>query len=294
MQYYGICPASCGEYVQGQVESGEFLSSYCVSLFSKAVIKNRDGHTDKLASYPKAIKAMKKTFEYFDEKKALGNVCLEMISNIPRSKGMASSSADIGAVIGASSAYLGINITPKQASKIAAEIEPTDSIFHKNIVAMNPLTGQLIEDIGIIEGIKTLILEPHTRVKTKDVRKQDNYLNYKLTHLDTYKSILFEFQQAVRTNDLKSLGQVVNKSAILNDNLLPKPYLKDVMEIAMTLGAYGVNIAHSGSAIGILLDVNDSAKIYKEEIIKQNLSKYFGRMYCLPVIDGGINYGRMS
>ncbi len=294
MQYYGICPASCGEYIQGQLETGEFLSSYCVSLFSKAIIKKNSGSINKPMSYPKAVSAMKKTFEYFGEVKALENLSLEMTSNIPRSKGMASSSADIGAVIGASCAYLGINITADKASKIAAEIEPTDSIFHKHSVAMNPLSGELITDIGTVSGIKTLILEPPTKIKTIEVRKKDNYSNFKRVNQETYKLLLSEFEQAVGSNNLKALGRVVSKSAVLNNDLLPKPYLLEVMEIATKLGAYGVNIAHSGSVMGILLDVNDSAKLYKEEFIKQNLSKYFGRMYCLPVIEGGLNYGRMS
>ena len=294
MQNYGICPASCGEYIQGQLETGEFLSSYCVSLFSKALIKDKINSSNKLTIYPKTIKAMKKTFEYFDEKKALEKVSLEMISNIPRSKGMASSSADIGAVIGASCAYLGIDISSDLASKIAAEIEPTDSIFYKRLVAMNPLTGDLVDDIGTIKGVKTLILEPNAKVNTKDVRKNENYSDFKAASIDAYKIILSEFRKAVKIKDLKALGKVVNKSSILNDSLLPKPYLKEIMDIAMKLGAYGVNVAHSGSVLGILLDVNDSAHLYKEEIIKNNLSKYFGRMYCLPVIEGGINYGRMS
>mgnify|MGYP000001599052 FL=1 len=294
MKYYGICPASCGELIQGQIESGEYLSSYCVSLYSKAIITEQTSSNTRLTTYPKSIMAMKKTFEFFNEEKALKNLSLEMVSNIPRSKGMASSTADIGAVIGASCAYLGIDITPDDASKIAAKIEPTDSIYYKSLVAMNPLNGNLIKNIGNIRGLKTLILEPRAKIKTKDVRNKSGYSEFKKSNILKYNEILGDFESAIKSNNLKELGKAVNKSSLLNEHLLPKPYLKEVMDIAMSLGAYGVNIAHSGSVVGILLDINDSSANYKSELINNNLAKYFGRMYCLPVIDGGINYGRMS
>ena len=116
----------------------------------------------------------------------------------------------------------------------------------------------------------------------------------KKSNILKYNEILGDFESAIKSNNLKELGKAVNKSSLLNEHLLPKPYLKEVMDIAMSLGAYGVNIAHSGSVVGILLDINDSSANYKSELINNNLAKYFGRMYCLPVIDGGINYGRMS
>ncbi len=294
MNYYGICPASCGELIQGQIESGEYLSSYCVPLYSKATITIQPSSNSELTRYPKSIMAMKKTFEFFKEGKALQNLKLDMVSNIPRSKGMASSTADIGAVIGASCAYLGVDISPDDASKIAAEIEPTDSIYYRNLVVMNPVNATLISNIGSIKGLKALILEPKLKVSTKDVREKSDYFEFKKSNLSKYKKILKDFEIAIESNDLRELGKAVNKSSLLNENLLAKPYLKEVMDIAMNLGAYGVNIAHSGSVVGILLDISDSAVNYKKEFINNNLAKYFGRMYCLPIIEGGINYGRSS
>ena len=39
MKYYGICPASCGEFVQGMVDGEEYLSSYAIDMYSVAMIE---------------------------------------------------------------------------------------------------------------------------------------------------------------------------------------------------------------------------------------------------------------
>ena len=38
MKFYGVCPASCGEFVQGFLDNEEYLSSYAINLFSVATL----------------------------------------------------------------------------------------------------------------------------------------------------------------------------------------------------------------------------------------------------------------
>ena len=39
MKFYGVCPASCGEFVQGILDNEEYLSSYAINLFSVATLE---------------------------------------------------------------------------------------------------------------------------------------------------------------------------------------------------------------------------------------------------------------
>ena len=39
MKSYGICPASCGEFVQGFLDKEEYLSSYAIDMFSIATLE---------------------------------------------------------------------------------------------------------------------------------------------------------------------------------------------------------------------------------------------------------------
>lgn len=293
MEHFGICPASCGELIQGQLEHKEFLSSYCVGLYSKATIKECTSHKPLHHIYPKATKAMAEVFKNFGQEKSLDKISLEIMSNIPRSKGMASSSADIGAVIGACSSYLGVYMDPQTASEMAAEIEPTDSIFFHDLVVMDPLKGKLIKSLRMPQNLKTIILEPPAKVNTLDTRKNPEYRNFKKDNISHYKQILKDFELACNNNDLDMFGKAINQSSFINDALLPKPYLEVITETAMSLGAYAVNVAHSGSVMGVIIDCLDEERKYINEFMKKGLGKYFGRMYCLPIIKGGIRTGRM-
>ena len=41
MKSYGICPASCGEFVQGILDREEYLSSYAIDMFSVATLEEK-------------------------------------------------------------------------------------------------------------------------------------------------------------------------------------------------------------------------------------------------------------
>ena len=105
MKSYGICPASCGEFVQGILDNEEYLSSYAIDMFSIASLEEKK--EDINLGSKKSRKAIEKVFEKFnipiEESK---NISLDLKSNIPIGKGMASSTADIGATIKATLSIL--------------------------------------------------------------------------------------------------------------------------------------------------------------------------------------------
>ena len=98
MKSYGICPASCGEFVQGFLGDDEYLSSYAIDMFSVVTLEEKK---EKINKGPrKSRKAMEKVFEKFNiPLEESQNLSLEINSTIPVGKGMASSTADIGATI---------------------------------------------------------------------------------------------------------------------------------------------------------------------------------------------------
>ena len=125
MKSYGICPASCGEFVQGFVNKEEYLSSYAIDLYSTAVVEEK--LEDIILGPRKSRKAIEMVFENFNipiqESK---NISLNINSQIPTGKGMASSTADIGATIKATLSLIEKEMTSEEISKLAAGIEATD------------------------------------------------------------------------------------------------------------------------------------------------------------------------
>ena len=140
---YGSCPGTCGELVQGYIGKNEYISSYCIDLYSRATVSEKK--SSKKFSRPrksKSIEASSLVFEYFGlNKNQVDNLHISIKSNIPIGKGMASSTADIGACIMATLDYLDKDMKADEISRLVAKIEATDSIFYPEVCIFDPIKG---------------------------------------------------------------------------------------------------------------------------------------------------------
>ena len=87
-----------------------------------------------------------------------------------------------------------------------------------------------------------------------------------------------------KNNDLKLIGEACTLSAIANENIHKKPYLNEVIEISQSMNAYGVNIAHSGTVVGILIDENMDYEKIINHLKKQPLSDYYKKIHLANII----------
>jgi len=62
--------------------------------------------------------------------------------------------------------------------------------------------------------------------------------------------------EGLATGDITLIGKGATISARANQQILFKPHLEKMIAIGHTWGAVGVNIAHSGTVVGILFSVN--------------------------------------
>ena len=285
MKSYGICPASCGEFVQGFVNKEEYLSSYAIDLYSTAVVEEK--LEDIILGPRKSRKAIEMVFENFNipiqESK---NISLNINSQIPTGKGMASSTADIGATIRATLSLIEKEMTSEEISKLAARIEATDSIFIEDVNIFNPLSGEVIKYLG-----KVLILEPNRTLNTKRIRSKPNYMETKLKNQILINEAFYLLEDGIRKNDLNLVGKACTISSLANENIHKKVGLNEIIEISKNYGAYGVNVAHSGTVMGILLDQTMDETSLIELIRNENLHKYYKKIYASDIIDGGIRGG---
>ncbi len=174
---YGSCPASCGELVQGYIGKKEYISSYCVDLYSRARIREKKQANRLDKRKEKSIRAVSYVFEYFNiDKEEIKKIDLSIKSEIPVGKGMASSTADIGASVMAALDYLGKEMSAEEIAKLVARVEPTDSIFFPEVCIFNPMDGEKMESLGYLNCKKVLILEPKTRISTVKIRKVQRLL----------------------------------------------------------------------------------------------------------------------
>ena len=283
MKSYGICPASCGEFVQGILDNEEYLSSYAIDMFSIASLEEKK--EDINLGSKKSRKAIEKVFEKFnipiEESK---NISLDLKSNIPIGKGMASSTADIGATIKATLSILNKKLNDEEISLIASEIEPTDSIIlYKNSI-FNPLNGRVKKYLSSFDNGRVIILEPKEVLETKIIRSNPNYLNIKLENKSIIKKSFNLLEKGLKNNDLKLIGEACTLSSLANENIHKKPYLNEIIEISQNMNAYGVNIAHSGTVIVILIDKNMDYERIINHLNNLPLSDYYKKIHLANII----------
>lgn len=287
MKFYGVCPASCGEFVQGMLGKEEYLSSYAIDLYSAAEVKEKLSNINIGPS--KSRRAIEKVFERFDLPiKESKNISLNIHSEIPVGKGMASSTADIGATIVATLGLIQKSLTSEEISKIASTIEPTDSIYIEKNTIFNPLNGEIIKYLGNIRNSKVVILEPNKTLSTTKIRNTPNYKDIKTQNKDIIREAFYMLEEGIKNNDLHLVGKAATLSSLANENIHKKQGLKEIIEISKNYGAYGVNVAHSGTVIGILMEQSMNDKRLIELLKESNINSVYKKIYTSNIIDGGI------
>lgn len=282
------CPASCGELIQGFVGDGEKLISLPIDIYSEVTLfetKNVEIRTNK----KKAILALQKTFEYFHTpKEYVENISFEVNSNIPIAKGMASSTADIAATIIAVTKLLGKHLSSKELGELCCKIEPTDSIIFDKLTLFDHINGKVIKEYDWNPSMKILILELDRIVNTQEFRKKD-YSKMRYQNQNKIERAHELFSLGCKTKDKKLLGQAATISSIANQKLLFKPMLDEIIEIATGLNAYGVNVAHSGTVIGIFYDeIETDVDRLKDILNKRNITKHYIRFHTVNMVKGGV------
>ncbi len=221
-------PGSCGELVQGFYGGEPVLITCPIARFSTVTISDEFSGVEGLGAKSLAM------LEKFSLPKNLG---VRLISELPRAKGMASSSADLAAVAKAAALSLGREISAEKISALAASIEPTDGIFFSGIVAMNPVTGKFLKNIRVAGNFIVAIFDYGGEIDTLKFNRRSNF---QIPSLD--ENLSFE---------------LVEESARQNQQILHKKNLPEIIAFAKSLGAVTVNAAHSGTVVGIFFRAGD-------------------------------------
>lgn len=236
-------PGSCGELVQGCADGEPFLITCPIDRYSTAVVA--DDGLQRIEAGTKGKAALKKTLQYIQA----GHFpfSLYVSSDLPKGKGMASSSADIGAVIIAAAAACGTALTEQEIACIAASIEPTDGVFCRGVVAINYKTGAIRHSLGILPAMRIAIFDLGGTIDTlafhQQYAEQEIRCGLVLDHLPVF---------AAQMKTAERIGNAATQSALAHQAVLYKPYLSALLHMGKKWGAVGINIGHSGTVCGLL------------------------------------------
>lgn len=290
MKGLAIAPGTCGELVQGTLSKVNFHITCPINCFSKITVElnNEDYLFINDPKRYKVLQAVSKTMVHIAGKIYGASITID--TQLPISKGMASSTADISAACLATARALGYDLTPHDVAKIALSIEPSDGLFFPGIVAFDHVKGIYFKKIGNAINLDLLVYDFGGEIDTivfnqRPDLKEKNYLNE-----PQIKQAINLVEKGIRTNNAELIAKGATISAITNQNIILKPGLEDIIDVVLKNGALGINTAHSGTLIGILFR--------KEKIDVEKLIDLLAREYShlkfiglYKLINGGITCG---
>jgi L-threonine kinase len=178
---------------------------------------------------------------------------LRILSDLPRAKGMASSTADITATVYALAEALGERLEPWEVARIALSVEPSDGLMFPGLALFDHRGGRVYEDLGPAPPLEVMVLDFGGTVDTLAYnRRYRAGLLRKM--VAEHQEALVAVKAGLRRGNLADIGCGATLSARAHQCILYKPQLETVIGLAREVGALGINVAHSGTVIGVLFD----------------------------------------
>ena len=281
-------PGSCGELAQGLLGEKEFLISCPVDIYSEVTVKLSDGGKIELTGgpYEKTRNALKKTLKHY-KREELG-LKADIKSFLHIGKGMGSSTADMVAAIAGVMKALNCEIDLDIIKNIIISIEPSDCTFLPGINLFNHKTGEKISYLGAPPAIDILMFCEPGKVDTIKFNQDKTLLEAKRKKSSYVRQALSSIKEGLKKGDKYLIGKGATLSSIAHQNIVYKPSLNKILTITQDIpGVYGVNIAHSGTLIGILVEPG----INWDNLIK-NITKDISDLSYITrsrIISGGID-----
>ena len=244
-------PGTCGELAQGMLDGVLCMVTCPVDIRSRATVELVPGEGQIVApdDSPKASQAVRAALEYLGKPRVDARLWLD--SSLPRGKGMASSTADVSASIAATAAAIGRELGPQQIARIALQVEPSDGVMFPDVIVFDHINGSLARPLGEPPPMRVMVLDFGGVIDTVAHNNTDRGEDLaRLSHKMTESVELIS--QGIRVGDPAFIGKGATISAVANQEISFNPHLESVLGFYREAGAVGVNVAHSGTVIGVL------------------------------------------
>ena len=181
---------------------------------------------------------------------------LRIDGNVPLRWGCGSSTTDVLSTIRAVCDAFGAALEPAWVAGLAVAAETaSDSLMFgpARAVVFAQRRGRVLYDLGgplpLVRvlgfntegghGVETLALPP---------------VEYTSWEVEAFRPVLGLLRRAVADQDPELLGRVATASTVLMQGHRPKRQLAELLRLARSAGATGVQVAHSGTVAGFLFD----------------------------------------
>lgn len=280
------CPASCGELIQGWILGSEKLVSCPVDWYSTVEVDYGSPRADER---PLARAMVDQLLSYWRYPPALSKeIRIDICSTIPVAKGMASSTADIAATAVAAAHHLGHPLDEPTLARLCVSLEPTDSTLFRQLTLFDHNTAATQIACDSQPQLDLLVLESPATLLTTDYHRLPR-LEKLHAHSASLQLAWEKVQLACKTDNPRRMGEAATLSAIASQHLLPKPGFDTLRRLVEECDLYGINVAHSGSVVGLMLDRQRHDIEYLQRRLEETrLSELWPRQHLLRMVQGGV------
>jgi len=184
----------------------------------------------------------------------VAGLAVDLWSEIQVGKGMASSTADLVAVAAAAAAALEADLSPEGLFQLALSIEPSDAVMLPGITLADHLGGGVTRFLGEPPGLEVLVVDPGGALDTRSFNQIPGLQELNAKKEPQVRAALEMVETGIRQADAVLVGKGATLSAQAHQDLVANPIFDRAHSVAAKLGAVGVNVAHSGTVVGILFD----------------------------------------
>jgi L-threonine kinase len=282
-----VAPGTCGELAQGMLDGVTFLLTCPIDLYATATVEWRegDGKISAPSASSKAALALQYTLEFLGIGDRL-DAKLYLKSPLPRGKGMASSTADVAATVVATAIAAGRPVSDDVIAEIALRIEPSDGLMYSGITRFDHRLGSYAQKLGDPPPMRVVILDFGGTVDTLQFNNVDVSASL-ISSEEVLREAVELISQGIQESDVEKIGRGSTMSARANQAILYKPQLENAIALASEIGAAGVNVAHSGTVIGMLVE-DDDMQVRRAASLAWERLAGLKSVRCQRVIGGGV------
>lgn len=136
--------------------------------------------------------------------------------------------------------------------------------------------------------LKVLLLEGKEIINTIEFRKVSRENILLENSRDLHRAINL-FERGMKDKDLSKIAKAATTSAFANQKILYKENLEEIYDIAIKNGGLGINVAHSGSVIGVLFNNGNFDRDRFLAYLKENkINENYVNSVDYDVISGGV------
>lgn len=284
-------PGTCGEFVQGRLDGTDYLINSPIDRFSTATVR-RSRRTGIRTADPDRYSKVARLLAMLGAHEAeCDGLEIEIASDLPTGKGMASSTADLVAALGAALHHMGITLSVPDICRSLIAIEPSDCTHIPGVAHVGHLCGRVFRSFRPPSCLRVLVLDCGGSVDTVGFDRKRAHHVY-ARHEKEMREALYLARCGLAAGDAVLLAQAATMSARLSQQILHKAPFDEVVRIAETTGALGVNCAHSGSVLGILYRPDRARGAVLRETVTRELADAVTIVGDHAFISGGIYVDR--